>query len=338
VRPTIVKALNVTYNTDAQSYTLQQKTLCMSFERNDPSLPAKAMGYRTRRSLGEKVIEIVLFLAALSSVAVTVAIVGILIYESWGFFQQVSLWSFLTDTQWTPLFDDKHFGVMPLACGTLMTTLVALVVAIPLGTIAAIYLSDFAKPAVREVVKPILELLAGVPTVVYGYFALLFVTPLLQKIFSDLPGFNILSAGIVMGVAIVPYISSISEDAMRSVPVYLREGSYAMGATRLQTVLKVVLPAAFSGISAAYILGISRAVGETMIVAIAAGGQPNLTINPFDPAQTITAYIVSVSLGDLPHGSLEYQTIFAVGLTLVVITLIFNLIGYWLKKRYREVY
>lgn len=290
------------------------------------------------RDLRERAIEFVLFLAALSSVAITIAILAVLVTESLAFFKEVSLVEFLTDTQWTPLFDDKHFGILPLVSGTLVTTAVALLVAIPLGTIAAIYLSEFARPLVREVVKPALELLAGVPTVVYGYFALLFVTPLLQKLFPELPGFNMLSAGLVIGIMIIPYVSSLSEDAMRSVPVHLREGSYAMGATRLQTALRVVLPAAISGISAAYILGISRAVGETMVVAIAAGGQPNLTWNPMEPAATITAYIVSVSLGDLPHGSLEYQTIFAAGLTLVLITLVLNIAGHFLRKHYREFY
>ncbi|MCC5638472.1 phosphate ABC transporter permease subunit PstC [Nostoc sp. CHAB 5844] len=290
------------------------------------------------RNLRERTIEFILFLAALSSVATTVAIVGILLYESARFFQQVSLWQFLTDTQWTPLFDDKHFGIWPLVAGTLTTTAVALLVAIPLGTIIAIYLSEFAPPIVREVVKPALELLAGIPTVVYGYFALLFVTPLLQVVLPDLPGFNMLSAGLVMGMMIIPYVSSLSEDAMRAVPTYLREGSYATGATRLQTALRVVVPSAISGISAAYILGVSRAVGETMVVTIAAGGQPNLTFNPLEPAATMTAYIVSVSLGDLPHGSLEYETIFAVGLTLMLMTLVFNIIGHFLSKRYREIY
>jgi phosphate transport system permease protein len=292
------------------------------------------------RDLKEKAIEFLLLLAALSSIATTLAIVGILLYESIQFFshEEVTVWQFLTDTQWTPLFADKHFGVMPLVCGTLVTTAVALIVSVPLGTIIAIYLSEFANPKAREIIKPILELLAGVPTVVYGYFALLFVTPVLQFILPNLPGFNMLSAGLVMGIMIIPYVSSVSEDALRSVPTYLREGSFAMGATRLQTTLKVLLPASISGIAAAYILGISRAVGETMVVAIAAGGQPNLTINPLEPAQTITAYIVSVSLGDLQAGSIEYQTIFAVGLTLVFITLIFNIIGHFLKKRYRETY
>jgi phosphate transport system permease protein len=292
------------------------------------------------RNLREKAIEFILLLAALSSVATTIAIIGILIYECIGFFshEEVSIWGFLTDTQWTPLFADKHFGILPLVCGTLVTTAVALLVSVPLGTIIAIYLSEFAKPQVREIIKPVLELLAGIPTVVYGYFALLFVTPLLQKILPDLPGFNMLSAGLVMGIMIIPYVSSVSEDALRAVPLYLREGSFAMGATRLQTTLRVLLPASISGIAAAYILGISRAVGETMVVAIAAGGQPNLTINPFEPAQTMTAYIVSVSLGDLPYGSIEYQTIFAVGLTLVLMTLVFNIIGHFLKKKYREIY
>jgi phosphate transport system permease protein len=290
------------------------------------------------RNIREKIIESALFLAALSSVATTIAIVAILLFECLHFFKEVPLWSFLTDTQWTPLFEDKHFGILPLVSGTLVTTGVALCVAIPLGTIIAIYLSEFAPSIARETVKPLLELLAGVPTVVYGYFALLFVTPLLQKILPDLPYSNMLSAGIVMGIMIIPYISSLSEDAMRAVPNSLREGSYATGATRYQTALNVILPSAFSGISAAYILGISRAIGETMVVAIAAGGQPNLTLNPMEPAQTLTAYIVSVSLGDLPYGSLEYQTIFAVGMTLILMTLVFNIIGYYLTKRYREVY
>ncbi|MFQ4141973.1 phosphate ABC transporter permease subunit PstC [Chlorogloeopsis sp. ULAP02] len=293
---------------------------------------------KVRRDLRERAVEIVLFLAALTSVATTIAILAILLYESILFFQKVPLWKFITDTQWTPLFDDKHYGILPLISGTLVTTVVALLVAVPLGTITAIYLSEFAPAVVREVVKPVLELLAGIPTVVYGYFALLFVTPSLQVFLPDLPGFNMLSAGLIIGIMIIPYVSSLSEDAMRAVPSHLREGSYATGATRLQTALRVVLPASISGISAAYILAISRAVGETMVVAIAAGGQPNLTWNPMEPAQTMTAYIVSVSLGDLPHGSLEYETIFAVGLTLLLITLSFNIIGHFLTKRYREIY
>jgi phosphate transport system permease protein len=294
--------------------------------------------YQARRHLPERIIQGILFLAAFSAVAVTVAIVVILVYESLGFFKHVSIVDFLTDTQWTPLFSIKHFGVLPLVTGTLVVAAVALAIAIPLGTIIAIYLSEFAPHRVRETVKPFLELLEGVPTVVYGYFALLFVTPLLQTFIPGLPGFNMLGAGIVMGIMIIPYVSSVSEDAMRAVPMHIREGSYAMGATRFQTAIRVVTPAATSGIVAAYILGISRAVGETMIVAVAAGTQPNLTLNPMEGAATITAYIVQVSLGDLPHGSLEYQSIFAVGMVLLLMTLLFNVIGHLLRKRFREVY
>ena len=297
-----------------------------------------SLGYSYRSHLRERFIEILLFLTAFVSVAITLAIVVMLVKESLVFFQKVPVWDFLTDTQWTPLFDDAHYGILPLVSGTLVSSAVALLVAIPLGTIIAIYLSEYAPFAVREIAKPFLEMLGGVPTVVYGYFALLFVTPLLQKIFPELPGFSLLSAGLVMGIMIIPYVSSMSEDAMRAVPMHLREGSYAMGATRIQTAIRVVIPAAFSGIAAAYILGVSRAVGETMVVAIAAGMQPNLTWNPTEPAATITAYIVQVSLGDLPHGSIGYQTIFAAGLTLLLITLTFNIIGHILRKRYREVY
>jgi phosphate transport system permease protein len=293
---------------------------------------------RQARHAKERVIESILFLAAFVSVATTVGIVVILLKESLDFFQHVSLWDFLTDTQWTPLFADAHYGIVPLLSGTLVSSAVALLVAIPLGTIIAIYLSEFAPFTVREVAKPFLEMLGGVPTIVYGYFALLFVTPLLQMLYPELPGFNLLSAGIVMGIMIIPYVSSVSEDAMRAVPMALREGSYAMGATRFQTAIRVVTPAAFSGIAAAYILGISRAVGETMILAVAAGMQPNLTWNPLEPAATITAYIVQVALGDLPHGSIGYQSIFAAGLTLALVTLFFNVLGHMLRKRYRQVY
>ena len=296
------------------------------------------LAYKATRHIKERFIETGLFLAALSSMATTFAIVTILVYESIPLFKVVPLWSFLTDTQWTPLFDDAHYGIMPLVAGTMVTTGVALTVAIPMGTIIAIYLSEFAPHRVRETVKPFLELLGAVPTVVFGYFALVFVTPLLQKLMPELPGFNMLSAGLVMGVMIIPYVSSVSEDAMRAVPMHIREGSYAMGATRFQTAWRVVVPSAFSGIAAAYILGISRAVGETMIVAVAAGMQPNLTINPLEPAATISSYIVQVALGDLPHGSIGYQTIFAAGLTLMLMTLVFNVFGYLLNRKFREVY
>jgi phosphate transport system permease protein len=300
--------------------------------------PFPRLAYRRARIVRERLIELLLFLAALVSVFTTAGIVYILVKESVVFFQRVPVADFLTDRQWTPLFDDAHFGILVLLSGTLTSSAVALAVAIPLGTIIAIYLSEFAPYRLRETVKPVLEMLGGVPTIVYGYFALLFLTPLLQRFIPGLPGFNLLSAGIVMGVMIIPYVSSISEDAMHAVPMSLREGSYATGATRLQTALKVVVPAAFSGIASAYILGISRAVGETMILAVAAGMQPSLTFNPLEPAATITAFIVQVALGDLPHGSVGYQTIFAAGLTLMLFTLACNLAGHVLRKRFREAY
>lgn len=291
-----------------------------------------------RRRLIERLVQGVLFLAAFSAVAITLAIVATLLIESSAFFRHVSLWDFLTDTQWTPLFENARYGIAPLVAGTLTTSLVALLVAVPLGTITAIYLSEFARPRVREVVKPILELISGVPTVVFGYFALLFVTPMLQTFIPDLPGFNMLGPGIVIGIMIVPYISSLSEDAMRAVPMHFREASFAMGASRFQTAVRVVVPAAMSGIVASYILGVSRAVGETMVVAIAAGQQPNLTFNPTEAAATITAFIVQVSKGDVPHESIAYQSIFAAGLTLFVLTLLFNVLGYFIRKRFREAY
>jgi phosphate transport system permease protein len=293
---------------------------------------------KARRRIRERIIEMVLLAAACVSVFTTLGIVYVLMKESFAFFQHVPLWSFLTDTQWTPLFDDAHFGILVLMSGTVTSSAVALLIAIPLGTVIAIYLSEFAGHKTRETLKPILEMLSGVPTIIYGYFALLFVTPLIQIIYPELPGFNVLSAGIVMGIMIIPYVSSLSEDAMRAVPMSLREGSYAMGATRYQTAVKVVVPAAMSGIASAYILGISRAVGETMILAVAAGMQPNLTLNPLEPAATITSYIVQVALGDLPHGSIGYQTIFAAGLSLMLLTLTFNLIGHWMRRRFREAY
>lgn len=308
---------------------------------NTPSLAtviSPRLAKNIKRNVKERVIEFILMLAALSAVVTTFAILGVLIFESFSFFKTVSIVNFFTDTQWTPLFEDAHYGIMPLVAGTLTTSAIALSVAIPIGTIGAIYLSEFASHKAREIIKPILELLVGVPTVVFGYFALLFVTPMLQKIFPDLPGFNMLSPGIVIGVMIIPYISSVAEDAMRAVPMSMREGSYAMGATRFQTAVKVVTPAAISGIIAAYILAISRAVGETMVVAVAAGQQPTLTFNPMESAATITAYIVQVALGDLPHGSIGYQSIFAAGLVLMVMTLLFNIIGHMARKRFREHY
>lgn len=305
--------------------------------RRGPSDERPAVARRLSR-VKEQIIEFVLLLAAFSSVAITLGIVGILVYESSSFFAHVSIKDFFTDTLWTPLFASPRFGILPLVTGTLVTTAVALAVALPIGTIVAIYLSEFAPATVREIIKPALELLSAVPTVVYGYFALQFMSPLLQNLFPTLPTFNMLSAGIVMGIMIIPYVSSLSEDAMRAVPMSLREGAYALGANRIITALRVVYPAALSGIVASYILAISRAIGETMIVAIAAGMQPNLTFDPREPAATITAFIVQVSLGDLPHGSIGYQSIFAAGITLFIMTLIFNILGYLLRKRFREVY
>ncbi len=291
-----------------------------------------------RFRIKEKIIEGALFLSALSSVFVTFGIIAVLFFETYEFFKEVSIINFLTDTQWTPLFAEKHFGILPLFAGTFLSTAIAMAVSLPIGLISAIYLSEYASEKLRAVIKPILEVLAAVPTVVYGYFALLFVTPILQKFIPDLSGFNSLSPGIVMGIMIIPIIASLSEDAMHAVPMTLREGALALGSTKFQVSIKVVLPAAFSGIAASFILGVSRAVGETMIVAIAAGQQPRLTLNPLVPIETVTAYIVQVSLGDTPTGTIEYKTIFAAGMSLFVITFFLNMISYWLKKRFREEY
>ena len=291
-----------------------------------------------RRNVLERCIEFGLLCSGMFAIFITLAIIYILVSEAIPFFQHVSLYDFLTDTVWTPNYSIKHYGIMALVSGTLTTTFIALLVAVPLGTITAIYLSEFATHKVRETIKPVLELLVGVPTVVFGYFALMLVTPLLQKIYPDLTTFNMLGPGIVMGIMIVPYIASVAEDAMRAVPMAMREGSYAMGATRFQTAVKVITPAAISGIIAAYILAISRAVGETMIVAIAAGQQPNFTFNPVESAATITSYIVSVALGDLEHDGIGFQSIFAAGLTLLIMTLIFNIIGHAVRKKYAERY
>jgi phosphate transport system permease protein len=291
-----------------------------------------------RRRIIGRLMAVVLFLAAAVSVAVTTGIVYVLVSESWQFFAEVPLWNFLTDTQWTPVFADAHYGILPLLTATLWVAGIALIIAVPMGTCLAVYLSEYAPTAVRETVKPILELLEAVPTVIYGYFALLFLTPILRVFIPGLSGFNLLVPGIVMGIMILPYIVSVSEDAMRAVPRAIREGAYGLGMTKFQTAVRVIIPGAFSGITAAYVLGMSRAVGETMVVAIAAGQNPNLTLDPREGAATITAYIVQMSMGDLPHGSLVYQTIFAAGLALFVITLLFNIIGFFLRRRFREVY
>jgi len=299
---------------------------------------SRALAKNIRRNFVERLIEIALMLSGLIAVLITFGIVFILVTESLPFFEAVSLKEFLTSTVWTPNFEKKNYGILPLISGTLTITGIALIVAVPLGTITAVYLSEFASHKIRETIKPVLELLVGVPTVVFGYFALLLVTPLLQKIYPDLPTFNMLGPGIVMGVMIVPYIASVAEDAMRAVPMSMREGAYAMGATRFQTAVSVVMPAATSGIVAAYILAISRGIGETMIVAIAAGQQPNFTFNPVESAATITAYIVSVALGDLEHGGIGYQSIFAAGIVLFIMTLSLNILGQWTRKKFTERY
>jgi phosphate transport system permease protein len=290
------------------------------------------------RALVESAIERTLFLCAAASILVTVGIIAVLLFETAAFLSEVPITEFLFGTVWTPLFFTKRFGALPLVAGTLLTSAIAMLVALPAGLLTAIYLSEYAAPGIRRVVRPILEILAGVPTVVYGYFALQFATPLLQQFVPGLAGFNALSPGIVMGIMILPLVSSLSEDALHSVPNGLREGAYALGATRMQTSLLVVVPAAFSGISAAAILAVSRAIGETMIVAIAAGLQPRLTLDPRVPIETMTAYIVQVSQGDTPTGTLEYRTIFAVGMLLFLSTFALNLISNWLRNRFREEY
>lgn len=278
------------------------------------------------------------FLCALASVLTTIGIVVSLATQAVGFFREVSIWEFLTGTRWTPILEPRSFGVLPLVAGTLLVAGIAAGVALPVGTATAIFLAEYAPGRVRRFIKPTLEVLAGIPTVVYGYFALTFVTPQLQRVFPDMLVFNALSAGLVMGIMIIPMVSSLSEDAMVAVPRSLRQAAYALGATRLEVSLRVVVPAALSGIVAAFILALSRAVGETMLVTIAAGATPKLTANPLESVQAMTAYIVQLALGEAPHGSLEYNTIFAVGLLLFVMTLAMNLLGYWVVRRWRERY
>lgn len=286
----------------------------------------------------EKIIEGLLFLCSAVTVLTTLGILFVLLTESIKFFAEVHIVDFLTDKEWTPLFADKQFGIMSLVSGTLLTTFIAILVALPLGLTIAVYLNEYADRRFTEVVKPILEILASVPTVVYGFFALLFVTPLLQQVFPTMAGFNALSAGLVMGVMILPYVSSLSEDALRAVPQSLREAAYGMGSTKFQTAFRVMIPAASSGIIVSIILAISRAIGETMIVAIAAGQEPKLTLNPLESVETITTYIVQVSMGDVPRDSLEYRTIFAAGITLFIFTFTLNNISVWVRKKYQQKY
>ena len=289
-------------------------------------------------NLSDKIVPILLFLCAAISVLTTIGIVYTLLTETINFFRTIPIGEFLTGTKWSPLIEPKSFGILPLLSGTLLVTFIAIVVAVPIGLASAIYLSEYAPERVRKIVKPVLEVLAGVPTIVYGYFALTFVTPILKSIFPGMGVFNALSAGLVIGVMIIPMISSLSEDAMSAVPKSLRHGAYALGATRFEVALKIVVPAAFSGIVSSVVLAFSRAIGETMIVAVAAGSTPNLTINPLESIQTMTAYIVQVSMGDTPHGSIEYGTIYAVGMTLFVITFLLNILALYVARRFREEY
>lgn len=286
----------------------------------------------------EKIMEIIMLICSLVSVLTTIGIILVLSVDTFKFFEEVSLLDFITDTQWTPLFEKKHFGILSLLSGTILTTSIAVIIAIPVGITIAVYLNEYATKRFTATTKPLLEVLAAIPTVVYGFFALQFVTPLLQKIIPSLSGFNALSPGIVMGIMIIPYITSLSEDALRSVPKSLREASYGLGANRFQTAFKVLVPAANSGIIVSVILGISRALGETMIVAIAAGQEPKLTFNPLESVETITTYIVQVSMGDVPQDSLEYRTIFAAGITLFLFTFLLNNISFWIRKKYQQRY
>jgi phosphate transport system permease protein len=286
----------------------------------------------------EQLVKLTFLLFALISVATTIGIIFSISYETLEFFKEISLTRFLTETQWSPTFADKKFGIIVLVCGTIVTTAIAIGIALPIGLLAAICLSEYAPEKVRRILKPALEILAGVPTVVYGYFALLFVTPILKGFIPGLETFNALSAGLVMGVSIVPLVASLSEDAIYAVPNALRQGAYALGATKRETIMSVVLPSALSGIVASFILAISRAIGETMIVTVAAGQNPQLTLNPFVKVQTMTAYIVQVSKGDTPAGSLVYKTLFAVGAALFLITLILNILSFWFVRKFRQKY
>ena len=287
--------------------------------------------------LSEKLIEYFLFFCALVTILTTVGIIVVLAINSFSFFSEVSFLDFITGTKWAPVISNDY-GILPLLTGTLLTTVVAMFIALPVGLSIALYLSQYADSKMRKIIKPLLELLAAVPTIVYGFFALTIVTPFLKTIYPELEIFNSLSAGIVMGIMIIPYVSSLSEDALFAVPKSLREAAYGMGSTRLQAAFRVVLPAASSGIIVSVILAISRAIGETMIVAIAAGQQPTLTLNPSVAIQTITSYIVQISKGDVPRDSIAYNSIFAAGITLFVITFILNNISFYIKRKYQEQY
>ena len=313
-----------------------------SAERTPARQADVAGSLRTRRTSGraikEQTVYLILIASALISIVTTFGIVYVLITESFGFFREVSIIEFFTGTRWTPLFSSQHFGILPLLNASILIAAIALLVAIPFGLGSAIYLAEFAPRTVRSILKPTLEILAGIPTVVYGYFALLFITPLLRSIIPGVQVFNALAAGIAMGIMIIPMVASLSEDAISSVPRGLRDAASAVGATDMEKIIGVTLPAALSGIIASFILAMSRAVGETMIVAIAAGNAPELVFNPLEGMQTMTAYIVQVSLGDTPRGTIEYSTIFAVGVTLFAMTLVLNILSRIIVNRFREVY
>jgi phosphate transport system permease protein len=313
----------------------------MTRELPSPEDSGNSLLWKPNRQLNKRVelaVKLVFALFALMSVATTGGIVLTLIFETFEFLKEVPLWNFLTDTKWTPLFASGQFGILVLISATFLTSVISIAVALPLGLLSAICLSEYASPTARRTLKPLLEILAGIPTVVFGYFALLFVTPLLQKFIPEMQGFNSLSAGIVLGISIVPLVASLSEDAIYAVPQSLRDGAYALGATKRETIISVVLPAALSGIVSSVILAVSRAIGETMIVTLAAGQNPRLGLNPFVPVMTMTAFIVQVSLGDTPATSIAYKTIFAVGMTLFLMTLVLNIFSFWFVQRFREKY
>jgi phosphate transport system permease protein len=307
-------------------------------ESAPPSRPAADLRQQVYNSPKERAIKYALGACALVSVLTTLGIAAVLVIESIPFFQSVAVTEFFGDTRWTPQFANKHFGIWALLSGTLLVTVISAVVALPIGLASAIYISEYATEWVRKILKPGLELLAGVPTVVYGYFALTFVTPLLQTIIPGLGVYNALSAGIVVGIMIIPMVASLSEDALQAVPESLEQAAYALGATKFETVLRVNVPAAFSGIMASFILAVSRAIGETMIVTLAAGASPKMTLDPTQSIQTMTAFIVQVSKGDTPQGTIVYQSIFAVGLVLFLITLAMNIFANRITQRYQEKY
>jgi len=287
---------------------------------------------------GEGLLEKLFFFCALLSVLTTVSVIGILAFETYNFFQKVPMLDFLTGTRWTPLLEPKHYGILPLISGTVLIVLGAALVALPVGVASAVYLSEYASERTRNIIKPVLEILAGIPTVVYGFFALTFVTPLLSTIFPSISVFNAASGSIVVGIMVLPMVASLCDDALRSVPDALRQGAYSLGATSFEVSTRIVIPAGLSGIFASFVLAISRAIGETMAVTLAAGATPNLTMNPLESIQTMTAYIVQVSLGDTPSGTITYETLFAVAAVLFASTFVLNLGGTWIMRRYQEVY